>query len=153
MTHDEPIFESGELADLQRRMAADPAFCRRAREALARSAFRAPCAEEEGALLRVRGEAFPVVNIGPKGVGFLVEREDRFPPGALIADLELVIDRLCFHLRGRVVHVSPAEDDRWLVGMAILDLAAADEEKIHALVLDRRHRLFAAGDGTLPDTG
>ncbi len=146
MRHDEPIFENGELAELQQRMAADPAFCRRAREALARSAFRAPCAEDEGALLRIRGEEFPVVNIGPKGVGFLVAREDRFALDAVLADLELVIDEHRFHFRGRVVHVSPAEDDRWLVGVEILDLASGDEETIHALVLDRRRRLFATAD-------
>jgi len=144
MTHDEPIFENEELVELQRRMAADPAFRRRARMALARSAFRAPCAEEEGAVLVVADEQFPVVNIGPKGVGFLVEEEERFCVDDLLAGLELLLDGRRFRFSGRVVHVSPAEEERWLVGVEIHDLAPGDEETIHALVLDRRRRLFAA---------
>ncbi len=145
MTNDDLVFEDGELIELQRRMAADPVFRRRAREVLARQSFRAPCAEDEGASLLIDGASFPVVNFGSRGVGFLTENEEQFVHGMELVAVELVLDEHRFRFSGRVVHVSPAEDDRWLVGVEITDLAEDEVEAIHALVLDRRRRLFAAG--------
>ncbi len=139
---DEIIFEDGELAELQQRMARSPALARQAREAILRQSYRPPCDTEDGARVVIDGRQFVVVNIGSHGLGIAVSDEKIFQAGMELPKIDFLLHGERFRLSGRVVHVSLAGEAEWLVGIDLVGLARQDEERIHELVRQRRRQIF-----------
>ncbi|MEW6426882.1 MAG: PilZ domain-containing protein [Thermodesulfobacteriota bacterium] len=134
------VFDDGELDELQRRLASDPSLAPKALEEVQRRSYRVPLAGSE-ARVDIGGALFEVVNIGSRGIGIAVPREDSFAGGQQL-ELTLELEGKRLVLRGRVVHLTRETEDCFLCGIR-LDLSREEEKELRQIVQQGRSALPA----------
>ncbi|MFQ5484580.1 MAG: PilZ domain-containing protein [Desulfobacterales bacterium] len=107
-----------------------------------RGSFRTPVSGAGTATVQINDQLFDVENIAPRGIGIRVAHADMFFVNQKIDSVQLILEGNSFHLKGRVVHISPDGAGKFLCGIEFVDMDRESEEKLLDYLKKSRTELF-----------
>jgi hypothetical protein len=94
-----------------------------------RHSFRVPVSEKEPVSAIISSIAYPVSDIGPGGIGILVEDNQVFAVGDPLEDCRLNFkDTRLTDLTGKIVHCAFHDQGLWQFGIQWIDLTDSQEK-------------------------
>ncbi|MDH4319996.1 MAG: PilZ domain-containing protein [Desulfobulbaceae bacterium] len=111
-------------------------------EQITRDIFRIPVHESHDVSALIENQSFPVINLGSKGIGILLNEEDAFPVSDQIFTITLHLGGKQFELKGKIVHVSPHDSGNYLCGVELVGLTHQCEKTIADYIKKHRSSMF-----------
>ncbi len=109
---------------------------------ITRESFRIPVSDVGTATAQIDDQLFDVENIAPNGIGIRVEQADIFSVNQELDSIQLILEGSAFHLKGRVIHISPDGAGKFLCGIEFVDMDRKSEEKLLEYLQKSRTDLF-----------
>jgi len=107
-----------------------------------RESFRTPVSGAGTATAQIGDQLFDIDNIGPSGIGIRVAQADMFSVNQELDSIQLILEGSAFHLKGKVVHITPDGAGKFLCGIEFVDMDRESEEKLLEYHQKSRTELF-----------
>jgi len=111
-------------------------------EQITRDIFRIPILEPDDVTALIESQIFTVINLGNKGIGIQLQKQDTFPVCDEIVPISLNLNSNKFELRGRIVHVSPHDSGYYLCGIELIDMTQDCIYTVNEYIKNHRSNMF-----------
>ena len=92
--------------------------------------------------IKINEAKYEVIDIGNNGIGLKLSPEDIFVAVGDELPIELTIEGMIHHLKGKVVHISPAGPEEFLCGIEFISISKESKDKLIKYLQTCREKIF-----------
>ena len=92
--------------------------------------------------LKINEAKYEVIDLGDNGIGLKLSSEDLFIAVEDELQIELTIEEMIHHLKGKVVHISPAGPEEYLCGIEFISISKESKDKLIKYLQTCREKIF-----------